>query len=218
MKRAGIFLAAILAVTGIMAQEKVVVVNMVDLVRFHPNRERDRKLMQDTEKEYQAKLDKQRDRFDELREDYEKAVKEARNPALNEKARSEAEDKAMKRRDVVADADRDLRQEMQKYQRELGELDTRLLRQVTGDIRDILTKYAQEKKYSMVLDGTTMAYFDPSLDVTDDVLKLLGVDPKVRKEAKEKEKSEKAATEKVLSEKAAPEKAATEKAAPETKK
>ena len=188
-------MAAVLAVTGIMAQEKVGVVNMVDLVRFHPNRERDRKLMQDTEKEYQAKLDKQRDRFEELREDYEKAVKEARNPALNEKARAEAEDKAMKRRDVVADADRDLRQEMQKLQRELGELDTRLLRQVTGDIREVLTKYAQEKKYSMVMDGTTMAYFDPKLDVTDDVLKLFGVDPKVRKEAKEKDKAEKAVTE-----------------------
>lgn len=193
MKRAGILLAAILAVTGIMAQEKMVVVNMVDLVRFHPNRERDRKLMQETEKEYQAKLDKQRDRFDELREDYEKTVKEARNPALNEKARSEAEDKAMKRRDVVADADRDLRQEMQKLQRELGELDTRLLRQSTSDIRDVLTKYAQEKKYSMVLDGTTMAYFDSKFDITDEVLKLFGVDPKVRKEAKDK--AEKAAAE-----------------------
>lgn len=193
MKRAGILLAAILAVTGIMAQEKMVVVNMVDLVRFHPNRERDRKLMQETEKEYQAKLDKQRDRFDELREDYEKTVKEARNPALNEKARSEAEDKAMKRRDVVADADRDLRQEMQKLQHELGELDTRLLRQSTSDIRDVLTKYAQEKKYSMVLDGTTMAYFDSKFDITDEVLKLFGVDPKVRKEAKDK--AEKAAAE-----------------------
>ena len=91
-------LAAVLAATMMMAQEKTAVVNMVDLVRFHPSRERDRKLMQDTEKEYQAKLDKQRDRFEQLRDEYEKAVKEARNPALNEKARAEAEDKAMKHR------------------------------------------------------------------------------------------------------------------------
>ena len=193
MKKTGVMLAAVLAATMVMAQEKTAVVNMVDLVRFHPSRERDRKLMQDTEKEFQSKLDKQRDRFEQLRNDYEKAVKEARNPALNEKARAEAEDKAMKHRDVLAEADRDLRQEMQKLQRELGDLDTRLLRQVTGDIREVLSKFAQEGKYSIVLDGTTMAYFDPKLEVTDEVLRRMGVDPKVRKEAKEKAEKEKAA-------------------------
>jgi len=193
MKKTGVMLAAVLAATMVMAQEKTAVVNMVDLVRFHPSRERDRKLMQDTEKEFQSKLDKQRDRFEQLRNDYEKAVKEARNPALNEKARAEAEDKAMKHRDVLAEADRDLRQEMQKLQRELGDLDTRLLRQVTGDIREVLSKFAQEGKFTIVLDGTTMAYFDPKLEVTDEVLKRMGVDPKVRKEAKEKAEKEKTA-------------------------
>ena len=199
MKQMMVMLAAALAATVMMAQEKTAVVNMVDLVRFHPSRERDRKLMQDTEKEFQAKLDKQRDRFEELRDEYEKAVKEARNPALNEKAKAEAEDKAMKHRDVLAEADRDLRQEMQKPQRELGDLDARLLRQVTGDIREVLTKYAQETNVSVMLDGTTIAYFDPKLDVTDEVLKRMGVDPKLRKEAQEKadkEKAEKAAAEK----------------------
>ena len=184
MKCVSLILAAFMAATMTMAQEKTAVVNMVDLVRFHPSRERDRKLMQDTEKEFQAKLDKQRDRFEQLRDEYEKAVKEARNPALNDKAKTEAEDKAMKHRDVLAEADRDLRQEMQKLQRELSDLDTRLLRQVTGDIRDILSKYAQESKFTVILDGTTMAYFDPKLEVTDEVLKLIGVDPKVLKEAK----------------------------------
>ncbi|NLG00623.1 MAG: OmpH family outer membrane protein [Lentisphaerae bacterium] len=199
MKQMMVMLAAALAATVMMAQEKTAVVNMVDLVRFHPSRERDRKLMQDTEKEFQAKLDKQRDRFEELRDEYEKALKEARNPALNEKAKAEAEDKAMKHRDVLAEADRDLRQEMQKLQRELGDLDARLLRQVTGDIREVLTKYAQETNVSVMLDGTTIAYFDPKLDVTDEVLKRMGVDPKLRKEAQEKadkEKAEKAAAEK----------------------
>ena len=196
MKQMSGMLAAVFAVTMAMAQGGTAVVNMVDLVRFHPSRERDRKLMQDTEKEFQSKLDKQRDRFEQLRDDYEKAVKEARNPALNDKARSEAEDKAMKHRDVLAEADRDLRQEMQKLQRDLGDLDTRLLRQVTSDIREVLSKFAQEKKYLVVLDGTTIAYFDPKLDVTDEVLKRMGVDPKVRQEAKEKAEKEKAAAEK----------------------
>ena len=192
MKKLTMVLAAAMAATMMMAQEKTAVVNMVDLVRFHPSRDRDRKLMQDTEKEYQGKLDKQRDRFEELRNEYEKAVKEARSPALSEKAKADAEDKAVKHRDVLAEADRDLRQEMQKLQRELGDLDTRLLRQVTGDIREVINKYAQETGAGIILDGTTIAYFDPKLDVTDDVLKRMGVDPKVRKEAQEKAEKEKA--------------------------
>jgi Outer membrane protein len=192
MKKWMVMLAAAMAATVMVAQEKTAVVNMVDLVRFHPSRDRDRKLMQDTEKEYQAKLDKQRDRFEQLRNDYEKAVKEARSPALSEKAKSDAEEKAVKHRDVLAEADRDLRQEMQKLQRELSDLDTRLLRQVTSDIREVVNKYAQESGVGIILDGTTIAYFDPKLEVTDDILKRLGVDPKVRKDAQEKAEKEKA--------------------------
>lgn len=190
MKRVVMTLATVMMVGVLMAQEKMVVVNMVDLVRFHPNRERDRKLMQDTEKEYQAKLDKQRDRFEELRSDYEKAVKEARNPALNEKAKLEAEEKAIKIRDVLADADQDLRVEMQKLQRELGDLDARLLRQVTSDIREVVHKYAKDSKAQMVFDSTTLAYHEPALDVTDDVLKRMGVDPKLRHEERERAEKE----------------------------
>ena len=180
MKKVFMVLAVVMAAGMLVAAEKSAVVNMVDLVRFHPSRERDRKLMEETEKEFQAKLDKQRDRFEELRADYEKLIKEARNPALNDKARSAAEDKAMKHREVLTQADRDLREEMQKLQGELGDLDARLLRQVTGDIRSVITKYSKEKKFDVVLDSTTMAYFNPKLEITDDVLTRMGVDPKVR--------------------------------------
>ena len=175
------------------AEEKTVVVSMIDLIRFHPNRERDRKLMMDTEKEYQDKLDKRRERFEQLRDDFERVAKEARNPVLSDKARTEAENKALKQRDVVAEAERDLRQEAQKLQRELGELDSRLLRQVTGEIRETITKYAKDTKVALVMDASTLAYYDPKMDVTDDVLKRMGIDPKLRKEAKE-EADKKAAT------------------------
>lgn len=190
MRRYAVVLMALMMAAVVMAEGKVGVVNMVDLVRFHPNRERDHKLMMETEKEYQEKLDKQRDRFEQLRDEYEKAVKEARNPALNEKAKLEAEEKAMRHRDVLAEADRDMRQEMQQLQRELGDLDARLLRQVTGEIREAVNKFAKGGNYTMIYDGTTMAYYKPELDITDAVLQSMGVDPKVRKEAAEKEAAE----------------------------
>ncbi|MEI6644675.1 MAG: OmpH family outer membrane protein [bacterium] len=197
MKVTRLMIAVMLTAMMGFAQEKIVVVNMIDLIRYHPNRERDRKLMTDTEKEYQEKLDKRRERFEQLRDEFERVAKEARNPALSDKARSEAETKALKQRDVVSEAERDLRQEAQKLQRELADLDTRLLRQVTGEIRETITKYAKDTKSTLVMDASTLAYSDPKMDVTDDVLKRMGIDPKVRKEAKEEaEKKAAAATSK----------------------
>jgi len=186
MKATCLMIAVLMSALVGVAEEKTVVVNMIDLIRFHPNRERDRKLMVDMEKEYQAKLDKRRERFEQLRDDFERSAKETRNPALSDKARAEAESKALKQRDVVAEAERDLRQEAQKLQRELGDQDTRLLRQVTNEIRETITKYAKDTKISIVMDATTLAYYDTKLDVTDEVLKRMGIDPvKARKEAKE---------------------------------
>jgi len=185
MKATCLMIAVLMSALVGVAEEKTVVVNMIDLIRFHPNRERDRKLMVDMEKEYQGKLDKRRERFEQLRDDFERTAKETRNPALSDKARAEAENKALKQRDVVAEAERDLRQEAQKLQRELGDQDTRLLRQVTNEIRETITKYAKDSKISIVMDASTLAYYDAKLDVTDDVLKRMGIDPKVRKEAKE---------------------------------
>jgi Skp family chaperone for outer membrane proteins len=195
MKKEFMVLLAVMVAGVLVAAEKTAVVNMVDLVRFHPSRERDRKLMEETEKEFQSKLDKQRDRFEELRTDYEKLVKESRNPALNEKARADAEDKALKHREVLSQADRDLRAEMQKLQGELGDLDARLLRQVTGDIRTVITTLSQEKKLDVVLDSTTLAYFNPKLEITDEVLTRMGVDPATRAEKKRAAEAEKTAAE-----------------------
>jgi len=183
MKKAGIALAVVVAAMMGIAQEKTAVVNMIDLVRYHPSRERDRKLMESMEKELQEKLDKRRERFEQLRDDLVKLEKEARNPALGERARNDAETKALKHREVVVEADRDLQKEYQGFQRQLADQDTRLLREVTSDIRKYVTEYAKENKITLVMDGTTLAYFDPKLDVTDDVLKLMKVDPKVRKAA-----------------------------------
>ncbi|MBR4171998.1 MAG: OmpH family outer membrane protein [Kiritimatiellae bacterium] len=165
-------------------------VDMADLVRFHPSRDRDRDLIRTTEKDYQKKLDAERDHFDTLRKAYEDAVKEARNPALGDKARREAEDKALKSRDQLAEADSKIRESMRTYQKELQDLDSRLLRQITQSIRKAVSEYAQEKGLKAILDSTAMPYADPSLDVTDAVLRKLGTDPKVRHEAKAKDAAE----------------------------
>lgn len=188
MKKLLVILAMVCATVVSNAVEATV--DMADLVRFHPSRDRDRELIRNTEKDYQAKLDRERDRFDELRKAYEDAVKEARNPALGEKARREAEEKALKCRDQLAEADSKIRESMRSYQKELQDLDGRLLHQITKSIREKVTEYAKENGLKAILDSTAMPYADPSLDVTDGVLRKLGVDPKVRHDAKAKDAAE----------------------------
>jgi len=183
MKTTGMMLAVALTAMMGVAQEKTAVVSMIDLVRFHPNREQDRKLMEDTEKEYQEELDKRKARVDQFTDEYEKLSKEARNTALSEKARVDAEEKASKHRAVLIAEERSLNQKYQDFKRQLTEQDTRLLRRVTNDIREKITDYAKANKITLIMDSSTLAYSDPKLDVTDEILKIMKVDPKVRKEA-----------------------------------
>ena len=93
------------------------------------------------------------------------------------------------------EASRELRKEVQEKQHSLREMESRLLRQVTKDIREVVTAFAKEQKIDFVMDSTTMAYANPALDKTDEVLKRMGVDPKKRAEAKAKAE-EKSAEEK----------------------
>ena len=52
MKYVSWFCAVMMALTMVCsAQQKIVSVNMVDLVRFHPSSERDRQLLMDTDKD-----------------------------------------------------------------------------------------------------------------------------------------------------------------------
>lgn len=182
-----VFLGAAMLAVGAFANYATV--DMVDLVRFHPNRERDRQLMRDSEKEYQDKLDAKRESFEQLKKAYEEAVGEARNPALGEKARAAAEDKALKRRESLITAERALQDDMRSYQRALQDLDSRMLRQVTGEIRKAVKAVAEIRKLKAVFDSTAVPYSSESLDITDAVLTQLKVDPKVRHEAKAKEKA-----------------------------
>ena len=169
---------------------KTVSVDMLDLIRCHPSRERDRSLLRDAEKDYQSQLDAKRDACEDLAKAYEAAIKEARSPALKESARAEAEAKAMKKREALADADQKLREAMRKLQDDLSNLEARLLRQANVDIRKAISDVAKSKNYDVVLDSSTMPYVADSYDITDDVLRKMGVDPKVRKELKAKDAAE----------------------------
>ena len=60
---------------------------------------------------------------------------------------------------------------------DLQDLEGRLLKTTTDDLRKRISKYASAKGYDLIVDANAAAYAVPTLDVTDEMLKELGVDP-----------------------------------------
>ena len=70
------------------------------------------------------------------------------------------------------------RSEAMRCRQDLQDLEGRLLKTTTDDLRKRIAKFASAKGYDLVIDRNAAAYAVPALDVTDEMLKDLGVDPK----------------------------------------
>ena len=86
-------------------------------------------------------------------------------------------------------AQQKLRSEAMESQQKLQEFETRLLKITTDEIREIVNKYAEKNDYDLIVESTVTAFAKKSLNVTDDLLREMGVDPKNAK-GKEKGKDE----------------------------
>ena len=83
-------MAATFAATAAM---KIGTVNMVDLVRLHPNHETNRTLVKTTDTDYKAKLDAKQDELKEIADEGKKAQSDLQNPMLSAQARAAAQKK-----------------------------------------------------------------------------------------------------------------------------
>ena len=165
-------LAAVLmaAMCAVAAGVKVGTVNMVDLVRLHPNHESNRALVRSTDKDYKAKLDRQQEGAKAIADEGKKAQADLMNPMLSPSAKLAAQ--------------QELRSAAQHFQNELTDLETRLLKLETEDIRAKINAFAKANGYDIIADSTMLAFSKETLDVTDEILKALKVDPAKRREKK----------------------------------
>ena len=180
-----IVLSMVLAVAAVCAAEmKIATVNMVDLVRLHPNHESNRALVKSTDKDYKAKLERQQEAAKTIADEGKKVQAELMNPMFSQSAKADAQ---MKLEDVqrrFLAAQQELRASAQHFQNELTDLETRLLKLETEDIRAKINAFAKANGYDIIADSTMLAFSKDSLDVTDEILKALKVDPAKRHEKK----------------------------------
>ena len=177
---------AVAAALAASADMKIGTVNMMQLVRLHPSHETNRNLIKSTDKDYKAKLDSRQDALKTIADEGKKAQDDLNNPMLSAAAKAEAQKKLEGVQQRFLAAQQDLRSAAQHYQNELSDLESRLLKLETEDIRAKITAYAKDNGFDLILDASMLGYAKESFDVTDDILKALGVDPKKRKEKEEK--------------------------------
>ena len=71
-----------------------------------------------------------------------------------------------------------LRGDAMQSQKRLADLEAKLLKSQADDIKARIAKFAEKEGYDLVLESAAAVYSSADLDVTDVILKDMGVDPK----------------------------------------
>ena len=182
-----VMMAAVAAMMAAAAEMKIGTVSMVDLVRLHPQHESNRALVKTTDKDYKAKLDAKQDELKEIADEGKKAQGDLQNPMLSAQARAAAQKKLEGIQQRFLAGQQEMRQMATRFQGDLSDLESRLIKMETDDIRAKISAYAKEKGYDFIADSTMLAFAKESYDVTDEILKSMGVDPAKRKEKAKKD-------------------------------
>ncbi len=177
---------AMLAVSAAaFADLKVATVDMLKLIRNHPGYESNKTLLKTTESDYQKKLDKMKSEVEAIQEEGKKLSEQARNPMLAQSARQKLEKELVDVQNRFLAGQQRLRAEAMRSQQDLQELEARLLKTATADIRKRVDSFADKSGYDFVFDSAAAVFAKKSFDVTDDILRDMGVDPKKARGADE---------------------------------
>ena len=176
-----IFAAAMAAAMAATAEMKVGTVDMLMLVRNHPNYDSNKALLTSTDKDYQKKLEGVKSEGDKLQEEGKKLMEQLRNPMLTAKAKSDVERQLGEIQQKLMGVEQRYRAEAMRCRQDLQDLEGRLLKTTTDDLRKRLSAFATKSGYDFIHDSNAVPFAKPEYDVTNEMLKELGVDPKEAK-------------------------------------
>ena len=182
------FLAVVLAAAVTASAEmKIGTVDLMTLIRNHPNYENNREFLKSTEADYKKKLDAIQKKGETQQAEGRKVAEQLQNPMLAAKAKADVEKQLMAIQKELMAIEQEYRAEAARCRQDLQDNESRLLKLTTDDLRKRLEKFAKANGYDLILDQTAAPFAKASLDVTDAMLKEMGVDPKDAKKASETE-------------------------------
>jgi len=170
------------------AEMKVGTVDMLKLVRNHSSYEPNKALLTETQKDYEKKIDRMKAELDEIQEEFKKKSDQLHQPMLSESAKSKIEKELMDIQNRGLASQQRVRNEAMRSQQDLQDLEARLLKATSADLRKKISAYAEANGYHLVLDGSAAPYAKAELDVTSGILQSMGVDPAKAVDPKEEDK------------------------------
>ena len=173
-----IFALVLAACASASAAMKFGTVDLMLLVRNHPDYDRNKTFLSEKDKDGQKKLAEMKKEGDALQAQARKLAEQFRNPMLADKAKADLEKQLMELQQQLMKIEQGYRAEALRIRQELQEDEGRLLKATTDDLRKRITKFAKDNEYDIILDKNAAPYSVTSLDVTDNLLKDMGVDPK----------------------------------------
>lgn len=189
MKKLAVALALIPAVA--LADLKIGTVEMMTLVRNHKSYESNKRFLTDSEKESSSRIESMRKEVEKIQEEGQKLAEEAQNPMIAAGRRQEIEKQLVEIQKKYIAGQQQLRNEAMRAQQDLQTTEAKFLKITGDDLRKVIGEFAAKNNYDLVVDSTAVPYFKAELDVTDEVLKSMGVDPeKAVKPGKEEAKNE----------------------------
>lgn len=171
-----------------MAELKLATVDLLLLVRNHPDYARNEKFLADKSKDLQKKADAIKSEAESLQAEGEKLMGQFQNPMLNGKAKSELEQKLQGIKKQLIEAEQRYRSELMRGNDDLQADRIRMMKSTTDDLHVRIKAFAEKEGYDLILDSNVTAFAKDALDVTDAILVQMDVDPKqARAAAKEKD-------------------------------
>jgi Skp family chaperone for outer membrane proteins len=180
MKKMMLGMMALCAATAF-GDMKIGTVDMMMLVRNHKSYDTNKKMLQDSEKDYQRELDQVKSELDALQDEGKKIADQGRNPMLSQAQKDKIEKELLDIQNKYVAGQQKLRSKAMESQQKLQELETQLLKITTEEIRAVVNKFADDNDYDLIIESTVTAFAKKSFDVTDGILKEMGVDPKYAK-------------------------------------
>ncbi len=157
------------------AAVKIGTVNLEVLIKNHPSHESNRTLVKSTADDYRRKMEGRQGNLKALVEEGRKHQSDWQNPMLSASAKAELQKKLEDVQRRMYAIQQEMRTEDQRCQEELADLQQRLFKIEKKDVEERLSEFAKAEGYDLIVDTAACGFAKPALDVTDAVLKKMGV-------------------------------------------
>lgn len=157
---------------------KIGTVDMYKLIRNHPQYENNKKLLENTDRDHQRKLEQIKASGEKLQAEGRKTAEQLKNPMISDQKKREVEEELMGVQQQLIGIEQEYRAAAMNAQENLRNLESNLLKAQSDEIKKSIAKFANSKGYDLILDQSAAPFSKKAFDVTNGVLKDMGVDPK----------------------------------------